>query len=211
MAPSRGRRPYRDPAVMTADELRELNARYWQSDQKRDALLKSSGLSPNDFQKAIKPLPTSLACSRCTSPTVWMSRSARLQERARCESCRHWSAGPCTCDACKADEAEWQRADWQADTERRRAARSRWEGTYVVDGYVDRAIKELSPSPRALLEALRLYPDMPLDEVAWRAGLDARRMDLHLNRLILLGLVFDDGRTLHVHPDVQGGPPLLLR
>ena len=211
---SRRGRPSRSLADVDDAERERLAAQYWVGETTKDRLIRESGLSRADFDTLIEPRPAPGSCRRCgQSRLTWPSRTSLDQDRRRCSLCRHWSTGTCSCEPCKVDAAERARDAARAEAQRRAAAIDEWEQTYADPDYLSKTLRDLSPTQRAFLEAIRQHLDHGLTwgGIARRAGVDEHHVDRYLNRFITLGLLFDDGDCVYLHPDLRTGGPLLLR
>jgi predicted RNA-binding Zn-ribbon protein involved in translation (DUF1610 family) len=192
------KKEYRDPATVTDQEREDFTRRYWDPDEEeqRQSLEAESGLASRDFGQMVGSKATGELCPRCGGGLVWRSRTARSSDQPVCSACRHKVNDWCHCPGCRADQEAKQQRELEAAERIRADAVASWRARFGSEEYVRRAVRELTPSQRAFLLALVEWWDddrLSMYDIADSAGVQERWVDLHLNRLRVVGLLFHDG------------------
>ena len=110
---------------LTPDELEDITERYWHSDEARQDIEASTGLTSAAFGKQLPALESGTKCPHCAAPMVWRSRLAKHKDAQFCSGCQH-ASGWCSCAPCNfSRRAEEQRREAD-ELDRRQAAVAAW-------------------------------------------------------------------------------------
>jgi len=182
---------------LTAEQQRELDEFYWETDISTHELQEHFGLS-----KAVhffaSPLPTTATCPNCGSQLVYRSRTARSLDEKACDNCGHKDSSIylCHCEHCESIKAEERRRSEEAcRLQEIEAFKTRQQETSSPE-YVSWALSKLSRREKIFLKAF-LEVVQESGYPTWQTICDRAKVVSHksyTDKLTNLGL-------LHHYPD----------